>query len=172
MEYYFAYGSNLSHDFLIERLKNGEWLSDGWHKTGTLEGPFPIDLGTFVLLDYEFGYTLDIGTETAGNVIPKTSSKVYGAAYQISREQLEELDRSEDVPEDYLRIAVIVDKVASSVFSEGSIEAWVYVGQPHKCTDKTNPDPDYVDLLVNSATQRNFPQEYIDNYLQVPVTIK
>ena len=50
--YYFAYGYKLNLAFLKERLKNGTWNHDGLHKTGQLDGPDPVDLGTYVLPDY------------------------------------------------------------------------------------------------------------------------
>src|SRR5688572_11622890 len=85
--YYFAYGSNLSYPFLKERLKNGEWIDD-WHKDGELEGPIPVDMGCYELPGYEFGYTLDVepfgDMGTAGNIIPKNNSTVYGVLYKIS----------------------------------------------------------------------------------------
>lgn len=164
--FYFAYGSNLSADFFRERLKDGKWLPDGWHKTGNLKGPTPKDYGTFILPDYEFGYSLDLGNETTGNIIPKKGSKVYGVIYEITQEQLLELDLSEDVPIDYNRVAVKVYKVSNTILTFQ--DAWVYIGNQNKYTHIINPDPEYVELLVNSATQRNFPVEYIQQYLNVP----
>lgn len=168
---YFAYGSNLSYDFLKERLKNGEWLSDGWHKSGELEGPAPLDLGTYVLDGYEFGYTLDVGTETAGNIVASDGARVYGALYKVTDAQLAELDRSEDVPRDYTRVAVQVHRVALNALNKKfpQADAWVYVGSPQLITQVSRPDPEYADLLVRSATERLFPQEYIDSYLKTEV---
>ena len=165
---YFAYGSNLSSSFLEERLKDGEWLPDGWHKTGRLKGPSPVDHGTYWLDGYEFGYTLDQGSDTTGNIVPKPGARVYGVVYTISPTQLEELDQSEDVPKgDYARVAVEVNKVASRFLGPPVVKAWTYVGNPHLVTKKVCPDPEYVARLVESATQRGFPQEYVDSSLRV-----
>lgn len=172
--YYFAYGSNLSYDFLKERLKNGQWL-DGWHKDGELEGSIPFELGVYELSDYEFSYSLDaepFGDEgTAGNVIPKQGSKVYGIVYRLSDIHLAELDKGEDVPEAYARVAVDVHKCRSAIFGihdfSEPLKVWMYVGNPKYITWEKNPDPVYVDLLVESARKHLFPPEYIEEYLNV-----
>lgn len=88
--------------------------------------------------------------------------------FYIADKHLAELDKSEDMPEEYERIAVKVHKCATSVFGNQSpciAEAWVYVGQAPYVTAEHSPDPDYVDLLVKAANDRSFPEEYIDNYL-------
>ena len=170
-EPYFAYGSNLSAAFLQERLKDGEWLPDGWHKSGQFQGPAPVDHGTYVLDDYEFGYTLDQGAETTGNVVPKQGAHVYGVVYSLSTNQLKELDATEDVPRDYLRVAAKVHKFADEGFKTRVVnaweDAWVYVGNSTLVTEKLKPDPEYVDLLVSSATERGFPQDYVNHFLKV-----
>lgn len=171
---YFAYGSNLSHNFLKERLKNGQWI-DEWHKDGELIGHIPIDLGSFELLDYEFSYSLNVesfGEEgTAGNIIPKKDAKVYGIVYRLSDTHLVELDKTEDVPEAYTRVAVKVHRCAKNILSENNFStpliAWVYVGNPKYVVQKENPDPVYVDLLIKSACERSFPPEYIEKYLDI-----
>lgn len=171
--YYLAYGSNLSYDFLKERLKNGNWI-DEWHKNGELEGPIPQDLGTFKLFDYEFSYSLNVEpfgeTGTAANVQPKKGSIVYGALYKLSDAQLLELDKTEDVQEAYVRIAVKVHKCAEAAFEAihlpDQLTAWVYVGNPKYVVQDSSPDPLYVDLLVRSAYERSFPPNYIEECLQ------
>lgn len=79
---YFAYGSNLSYDFLKKRLKEGEWV-DEWHKSGKIQPPIPIDWGNYELCDYEFSYSLlPCGEkQAAGNISPKAGTKVYGVLY-------------------------------------------------------------------------------------------
>lgn len=174
--YYFAYGSNLSYAFLKERLKNGKWVDD-WHKDGILEDPIPIDLGTYVLPDYEFGYTLNLETlgekGTSGNILSKKGSIVYGVLYLLSDKHLKELDLSEDVPRSYERVSVKVHRVASLLFYEpnspSSAIAWVYVGNPKYMTDEMNPDPIYEKLLIEAALERHFPQSYIEKYLHADV---
>ncbi|MDB6081829.1 MAG: hypothetical protein JWO53_1101 [Chlamydiia bacterium] len=176
--YYFAYGSNLSYDFLKERLKDGSWI-DGWHRGGQLPDPLPIDMGSFELSDYEFRYSLnvepfeDIGT--AGNVKPKRGAKVYGAVYKISEKQLAELDKSEDVPEAYARIAVKVHRIAKPILNKSSspsiLTVWVYVGNPKYVIEEENPDPEYTGLIIRSAYERAFPIHYIENHLTIKSTL-
>ncbi|MBS0622814.1 MAG: gamma-glutamylcyclotransferase [Verrucomicrobia bacterium] len=168
--YYFGYGSNLSYDFLKERLKNGEWIGE-WEKDGVLEGPVPTDLGVYALSNYEFGYTLKPFDEsyTTGNILPKEGAKVYGALYLIcSQQHIDALDASEDVPRDYKRVAVKVHQVASSRFqnSPPSAIAYVYVGNKKYVTDAINPDPEYVDFLIEAAQGRALPTAYIDKFLK------
>ncbi|KIA76868.1 gamma-glutamylcyclotransferase family protein [Parachlamydia sp.] len=169
---YFAYGSNVSYDFLKERLKNGSWV-DEWHKDGELEGKAPIDLGAYELNDYEFSYSLDTTpfgeSGTAGNIAPKEGAKVYGAVYCLSDAQLAELDIGEDAPEAYARVAVKVQRCATQAFKNlqapESLIVWAYVGNPKHVTQEENPDLEYVRRLVESAFERLFPSEYIDQYL-------
>jgi len=180
---YFAYGSNINSEFLSERLKNGDWTRDGWYKSGNLQGPSPEDLGTYVLDDYEFGYNIaDTDSqsgpdqETAGNITAKKGSHVYGVLYRITQAQLHELDESEDAPENYIRTAVTVHRVAVSQLkpkedTPTSVTAWAYVGNPKYLTTQINPDPKYVELLCNSAKKREFPEDYITQFLDLPLQV-
>lgn len=165
--YYFGYGSNLDSAFLRERLKDGEWLEDGWHKSGSPIGPDPEDLGTYTLTDYEFGYSLDLETETAGNIVPKKDATVYGALYKVTEEQLKILDKDEDLGEDYQRVALRVQRFAHRALSEApeEVDAQVYIAYPHRLTNRMNPDPQYVKLLVEAARKRQFSDAYIETYL-------
>lgn len=166
--YYFAYGSNVDGSFLEERLKDGEWTSDGWHKTGQLRGKKPTDYGVYYLDGYEFGYTLQDGKLTTGNIAPKEGSRVYGVLYGLSEEQFQELDRTEDVPRDYKRVAVVVHRLGlASLDKMSMLTADVYVGNPERVTDHVCPVLEYVDRLIDAATKRCFPPEYIDSYLKV-----
>lgn len=156
---------------MYERLKDGEWTDDGWHKTGSLRGPKPIDLGTYVLENHEFRYdVLDLGSrtrETACNIVPKQGARTYGVVYRVTNEQLNILDKEEDVPRNYRRVALKVQVVADNVFnpdvekSPSELEVWAYMGQPEFITDNWQPDPEYVELLESSARKRgNIPEGY------------
>jgi len=170
--YYFAYGYNLNPTFLKERLKNGTWNHDGLHKTGQLDGPDPIDLGTYVLPDYQFSYDLDLQNYnekgSVGNVTIVPNHKVYGALYRLTEAQLKKLDRSEEVPRIY-------DRVLVQVYQEGAIhskvDAWLDLGHPQAVTPAPHPLPDYVNTIVTAAENRHFPQEYVDKYLRFPLKV-
>ena len=168
-EYYFAYGSNLNPWFMRERLKDGDWLPDGWHKSGHFSGPELQVLGLYTLQDYEFGYNLWVGNETTGNVVPKTGSRVYGMLYKISELQLNELDRTEDVPRDYMRVALKVKQAAASVWQNApsKVDAWVYVGNAELVTAAIDPDPEYVAFVTDAAIEQKLPQDYIETYLKM-----
>jgi len=163
---------------MVERLKNGDWI-DSYHKAGQLIGPLPKDLGVYVLSDYEFGYTLDaepFGDQgSAANIEPKAGSKVYGALYQITDEQLRILDKTEDEPIAYTRTALKVRRLAlPDIFqlpldvSEKSLDeitAWVYVGNSKFLTREKCPDPEYAHVIIEAAKKRCLPKGYIDKVL-------
>ncbi len=167
--YYFGYGYNLNPAFLRERLKNGTWLPDKIHKTGVLDGPDPVDLGTYVLPDYQFSYNLDLQQYkekgTVSNVTIAPGHKVFGALYRVSEPELQRLDRSEEVPRIYDRLLVKVYKEGAT---HSFVEAWIDIGHPQALTNTPHPEPDYVNAIVTAATKRHFPQDYIDHTLKFP----
>jgi len=169
---YFAYGSNLSYEFLKERLKDGPWTGD-WERSGCLIGKAPIDLGSYWLDDYEFGYTLDIvpfgEIGTAANIAPKEGARVYGVLYMLSERQLAELDVTEDIPEAYTRVAVKINRLVTNRFNSlESITAWAYIGNPKYVITDLTPDPAYVKLIVKGAKEHDLPEAYILNQLVFP----
>jgi hypothetical protein len=174
-EYYFGYGSNLSHPFMCERLKDGKWIDD-YHKDGKLQGSAPEDLGGFYLDDYEFSYSLDLTafaeTGTAANVIAKKGSRTFGVLYKISKAQLKELDKSEDTPVAYQRLAIKVHRLPTVVGSGKATQknfsskvAWVYVGQKKHLTQNYNPDKDYVSIILSGAREHGLPASYVQQFL-------
>lgn len=180
-QYYFGYGSNISQEFMHERLRNGEWTSS-WTRAGYINGPIPIDLGVYYLENYEFAYNLD--TEpfgdpgVAANIIKNPGSRVYGVLYRISKCQLEEIDKSEDEPIAYKRVqltikkmpALILNKRNDGLNSPEQVTAYVYVGQDKYITYSIKPEPEYVDIILKGANEHNFPRKYVNNYL-IPKTV-
>ena len=170
--YYFGYGSNLNDDFMQERLKDGEWI-DSFHRNGRLIGAKPIDLGCYMLNDYEFEYSLDAESfgdkGTTANLIPKWGSVVYGVLYKISSQHLEKLDHTEDTPIAYQRIPLPVRRVEKDSTQNNpapkEVNAWVYIGQEPYIISKWNPDPDYVNILLKGAYEHRLPENYIKKYI-------
>lgn len=177
-EYYFGYGSNLSYNFLLERLKNGPWTDD-WHRSGEIVGSVPERVGIYALKNYKFGYNLsdENNTETWANVQWDEGSEVYGLVTLISKEHLEELDRTEDVPRDYQRVALTVQLYVSEADTPlnpqppAEVKAWVYIGNAFRITQNPQVDPAYETLILNAARQENLPNDYIEHYLTVPVPV-
>lgn len=167
-DYYFAYGSNLSHTFLNDRLTNSEWIRNCGENESFLQNPE--FLGVYKLEGYEFGYTLRDGEETTGNIIKKEGATVFGALYKISKVQFQALDIDENVPEQYTKTLVKVNRVASAVFNAPPCaEAFAYVGNKNYFTTDINPDPLYVELLTKAAEELSFPRWYVEKYFLFPV---
>jgi hypothetical protein len=180
--YYFAYGSNLSHNLMVEeRLKDGDWTGDGWHKEGIMAEPKPVDMGFYQLKGYEFSYSLDctsFGEGFAGTVTKKEGSTVFGIVYRLTKEHFAILDDSESVnwinPEEgaYFRETVKVYKHATntfdSEFAPEEITAHVYIGNPKFISPDISYDDDYVSHLIQFARERLFPQDYILRYFSKP----
>ncbi len=166
---YFGYGYNLNTELFKERLKDGKWLSDGLHKTGSFDGPQPIDLGTYVLPDHIFSYNLDLQNfkekGTVATVSVARNHQVLGALYHINEIQLKRLDRSEEVPRIYDRVLVKVHKAGAPQFVA---EAWMDIANERGLTTTPHPEQYYVDEIVKAAEARGFPSSYIDKYLRFP----
>ncbi len=168
----FGYGSNLSWDLLRNRLNDGDWAEDDWYKTGNPVGPDPIDLGIGILWDYRFKYNLwenpfleseQMAIQTSGNIVNEYGDRVYGAVYQITPQQLALLDKDEDEGKAYMRTALKVHTLSGQV-----LNTWCYVGNSEYivCDEQIAPEQEYVDKVVQYATERKLPQGYIDNRLR------
>ena len=169
--FYFGYGYNLNSALFKERLKKGKWLPDKIHKTGALDDPEPIDLGTYILPEHKFSYDLDLEKfhekGSAANVSEVQKHLVYGVLYRITEKQLKRLDRSEEVPRIYMRKLV---KVYQEGHPQKTTEAWIDIGRESAVTNIPHPQQDYIDEIVNAAQSRHFPPSYIDQYLRFPNT--
>lgn len=136
---------------------------------------FPKHVGVYVLEDYEFAYNLeDLDKScTWGNVMPKKGSQVYGLVSQLSEEQLAKLDKSEDVPIDYLRVALDVKKYANgSINHNKKLKVWVYVGADKNRFVAPKITSNYENIILKGANKEKLPKEYIDNYLKIPFHVK
>jgi len=129
--YYFAYGSNLSIGRLEERVGK------------------VIRCGLATLENYQFSFNKK-GSDGTGkaNIMPDDSSHVEGAVYQLTGEQLQQLDRHEGAPRHYKRINVSLN------FSGRKIEAITYVAQNRYISSRSlRPSDEYLSHILNGAAQ-------------------
>ncbi|HAT4093037.1 TPA: gamma-glutamylcyclotransferase [Clostridium perfringens] len=112
---YFAYGSNLC----LEQMKK--------------RCPEAIPMISVHLDDYKLVYN------KYADIIPCEGEKVYGAIYEISLNDLKNLDKYEEYPDLYEKIDLIVQDISGI-----SYEAFAYV--MNEKGDKT-PDKRYLDII-------------------------
>lgn len=136
---YFAYGSNMDLEQMKRRCPDNFKL-----------------LGIAELEGWEFF----INNRGKANIAIDTvdpNSTVYGLLYDVSENCLDSLDKEEG----YLRVPKIYDCDLEKVKYKGEITgAWVYVDKKNLQTGKPKP-PEYLDRIIDVATNFKFPSEYI-----------
>jgi gamma-glutamylcyclotransferase (GGCT)/AIG2-like uncharacterized protein YtfP len=137
MVHYFTYGSNMDISQIKQRC------------------PSAREVGIGKVKGYDIVFNRK-GTYREGGVSsiePRVGTEVFGVVYEISKTDLEELDRIED-PEAYHRRSFQVDVINKEV-----IECQVYVAIPEKPTEA---DQDYLNILINAAERAELPIRYIE----------
>lgn len=132
----FAYGTNLDVDSLAQRCPSLRVV-----------GAAALPNHRLVFQAYELGWPGGIP-----NVMASTGSEVWGLVCEISLEDLEKLDRYEDVPSGYRRTLLPV------CFAWGSMHAWVY-----RLVDPgpdLSPSRDGVEILRRAAARFGFPDSW------------
>lgn len=134
---YFAYGSNLNMAQMAARCKDSKPLSiavlHGYH------------------LKYRRGFaTIEYGTE---------HDKVFGGIYQVSNNDVAELDIYEGFPTMYYRDIVQVD-VQEPRFET----ALTYM--MHKCFDETVPRDGYYEIIEQGYLDWGLPLGSLENTVQ------
>ena len=129
IEYYFAYGSNMSeHKLKIKRKV------DFYEKfSGKLDG-----------WEIVFDKVASGKTGTAySNISPKENSCVEGIVYKISSEDiLNKLDKDEGWPKHYEK------KYMSVKTANGFLECLVYVANPNQTQNGLKPERKYLDEIL------------------------
>jgi cation transport regulator ChaC len=126
--YYFAYGSNLSQPFRSV-------LENQHHGNTTLER--------------KFAFNKSDGT--GKNIIPNDSSAVEGVIYQLTQEQMDQLDRCEGAPKHYKRTAVSLLSPSGK-----TVEAITYVAQTRYLSPTPlRPSMEYLHHILSGATQHH-----------------
>ncbi len=122
--YYFAYGSNLNRQQMLERCPSSK-------------PAFTASLNHYKLIFAGWSRAWHGGT---ASIKPQRGEKVLGAIYDISESDLRRLDRYQGYPETYARIKVIVNTETGE-----PLEAFTYIRarQP----EETRPSPEYLSLI-------------------------
>jgi gamma-glutamylcyclotransferase (GGCT)/AIG2-like uncharacterized protein YtfP len=140
--YYFAYGSNMNHEQMKKRCENAKFIERGY------------------IENYDFvydGYS-SYRKGAVGNIIPCEGSIVFGALWEISEDDLKNLDRYEGYPYVYNRKLMIVKDDKGLEYN-----AWVYLREPQEIG---MPSKEYHDIVIMGAKECNLPEDYINKKLK------
>lgn len=134
---YFAYGSNMDSLQMMERC------------------PDSVFVGKATLKDYMINFTRYSGNWKGGvaDIVESKESVVWGLLYEISDNDLNNLDVSEGHPTIYKRINVLVEDDKESFLS-----AYAYEVVNKKSF--IQPSNKYLSILINAAVKYDFPGEY------------
>jgi len=128
---YFAYGSNMT----TSRLEN---------RVGGV-----VDLGVFVLDDYDFNFN-QIADDGSGyaTIAAKKGAIVEGVLYELSNEQMKVLDRYEGTStRDYERIKVKIHN------TKDMINAITYIACKESVKERLKPRKDYLSFLIKGGQE-------------------
>ena len=139
--HYFAYGSNMNHEQMIQRCPNSVFLK------------------RLYLQDHKLiydGYATQ-RTGAVANIEELAGSIVWGALFEINANDLKALDDYEDYPHSYLKKMVEVKDEKNNTY-----QTITYYRTNQK---KGEPHPDYRDCILQGAQDCSLPDEYIKNNL-------
>ena len=139
--YYFAYGSNMSHEQMQQRCPNSLFIT-----ASNLKG-------------YEFvydGYSENWKGAVA-NIIKSPGSVVLGGIYEITQDDLQKLDKYERYPCTYKKSEMKVEDDAGRIY-----DAIVYYRTGKK---QANPSAEYRQRVIDGANDCGINQDYIKKVL-------
>ncbi len=145
--YYFAYGSNLHPHRLKQRIPSSK----------------PLDKAH--LHQYQLRYHKNGGDGSAKCNVVSTGNeldRVIGVIYEMLAIELPILDRVEGLGYGYDREVCEVKMGPDSV-----VEAYLYIAQPEYIDEDSRPYCWYRDFVVEGARHHQFPDDYIDEHLDV-----
>ena len=145
MPRYFAYGSNLDESQLSRRCPGAALVTAG------------------SLADFRLGFTVRSTGWNAGaaDVVESSGDRVWGLVFDVTDENLGELDRFEGYPLQYNRFLSGIDT------PRGTLDAWVYTAvrkQPFVA-----PSRRYVEIIRKAALRHGFPETYVRMLEEVAV---
>ncbi len=135
---YFAYGSNQDEQQMTERC------------------PGATLVGKFVLKNYTLGYTIYSPKRKCGcaDVLKSEGDEVWGLVYELTEEDLANLDVFEGHPTHYKRFTTSVENEFSE---QKSVEAYAVV---NKSKTPLAPSAEYHGILVRTAQKYQYPDVY------------
>ena len=148
--WYFAYGSNLDRRTFLGRRRMQ---------------PLATRIG--VLHDFALRFDLPIGPGERGvaNVAPCPGDHVWGALYQLTHTDAEQLDRTEGVDRGFYRrleIAVVTPDAAR-------LGAFTYRSEFSRPERK--PSRRYLGLLLAGAREHGLPADYVERLRAWPLAV-
>ncbi len=126
--YYFAFGSNMNKERMIERKAEFTEMQKG------------------ILKDWKLVFNkINSRKEGAGfaNIMPKVGSIVEGIIYKVDEETLQKLDRFEGVPNHYNRKTMEIESKDNEM-----INCITYLANPSKTDDSRKPEKWYLNHLL------------------------
>jgi gamma-glutamylcyclotransferase (GGCT)/AIG2-like uncharacterized protein YtfP len=105
------------------------------------------------------GYRLDFGHYSSGwnggtaDVVADPNHEVWGLIYDLSEEDLQELDNYEGYPEIYTRFQTDIQTRDRRI-----VDVWVYAVVDKK--EFVHPATAYLEIIKKAAIEYNFPEKY------------
>lgn len=165
-EIYFAYGSNMDTEQMLERCPSAKHI------------------GTGLLFEYKIGFTRFSSSRdsSVADVIPKKNGTVWGLLYSISTDDLPTLDKWEGVPNSYRRVKKSIyfltpdnspflkpGKQYEELNQYEDLYGAIYEGWIYEVVNKTrqpNPTDAYFNMILKAVYQHRFPSVYVDEILK------
>lgn len=138
MPLYFAYGSNMSTSQFELRCPSARIVGKGYLK------------------GYKLSFTYFSSGWQGGvaDIVPDCDCEVWGVVYELSQEDLENLDFYEGFPKAYTRFQTEVTTPSGRI-----LEPWVYAVVEKNAF--VPPTKEYLRIIKKAATHYEFPKEYL-----------
>lgn len=163
MHYYFAYGSNMNYNQMLERCPNAEYLGKGF------------------LPNYKLAFTRNSRNweSAAADILVSPEDDVWGVIYRLSVEDIMKLDACEGHPTIYKRKTETIMKYNGSAdvlnnndldnlnnYDRLEVEIYEVVNKQLNLTPKMN----YLSILQDAAFEYCFPRVYQEKLYQFGLT--
>jgi len=143
--YYFAYGSNMNQDRMIERKMEFASLYKG------------------ILKDWKLVFNKKAYNKEGigyANIVPSISSNVEGIIYKIEDEAIKYLDKAESYPKHYLKKDLFVE-----LENGESLQCVAYIGNPLQIKEGLKPEKEYLGHLLKG--QKLLSKGYFDFLMNI-----